>query len=136
MPRNCPHCGLALTGTVDAFCPECREDLSATPEEARKAAAGAFKVLKGAFGATVGHDANATPEQARETSAGYALSLTGMAGVGLVTTVLQGEWAVVPLAAILFVLGVLWLRGEYRSREVRTSVTSRGKAFKDSDEKK
>ncbi len=32
MPQNCPHCGIALPAVVDAFCPECREDLSETPE--------------------------------------------------------------------------------------------------------
>jgi hypothetical protein len=33
MPQTCPHCGIALPGVIDAFCPECREDLNATPEE-------------------------------------------------------------------------------------------------------
>lgn len=32
MPQNCPHCGTVLPAVVDAFCPECREDLSETPE--------------------------------------------------------------------------------------------------------
>lgn len=28
---DCPHCGAALSGTVDAFCPECREPLDERP---------------------------------------------------------------------------------------------------------
>jgi hypothetical protein len=28
---ECPHCGVALPATVDAFCPECREPLDERP---------------------------------------------------------------------------------------------------------
>ena len=31
MPQSCPHCGMDLPLVVDAFCPECREDLSERP---------------------------------------------------------------------------------------------------------
>jgi hypothetical protein len=31
MQHTCPHCGYKLPPQVDAFCPECREDLSETP---------------------------------------------------------------------------------------------------------
>lgn len=31
MSEACPHCGVALPATCDAFCPECREDLDAAP---------------------------------------------------------------------------------------------------------
>src|SRR6516162_10246187 len=34
MPDTCPHCGTRLPAVVDAFCPECREDLSAPPARA------------------------------------------------------------------------------------------------------
>ena len=31
MPNTCPHCGFRLPIVVDAYCPECREDLSEPP---------------------------------------------------------------------------------------------------------
>lgn len=33
MAQSCPHCGVKLPAVVDAFCPECRADLSLAPEE-------------------------------------------------------------------------------------------------------
>lgn len=32
MPQSCPHCGIALLAVVDAYCPECREELPAAPQ--------------------------------------------------------------------------------------------------------
>ena len=32
MSKLCPHCGVVLPATVDAFCPECREDLDESPD--------------------------------------------------------------------------------------------------------
>ena len=31
MPDNCPHCGAPLPFVVDAYCPECREELDESP---------------------------------------------------------------------------------------------------------
>ena len=31
MNRMCPHCGALLPAVIDAFCPECREDLDEAP---------------------------------------------------------------------------------------------------------
>ena len=32
MNESCPHCGETLPAVVDAFCPQCRMDLSETPD--------------------------------------------------------------------------------------------------------
>lgn len=124
MPGTCPHCGISLPAVVDAFCPECREDLSVTPEEAQRTVEGTFKAVTGAFLGSTG-----SPEDARAKSAGYALMLTGVAVVGLVASVLARDWDKVILASILLTLGALWLRGEYRQSVVRASVTKSGNPF-------
>ena len=79
-------------------------------------------------------EAAETPGEAKATSAGYALMLTGVAAAGLGTFVLKGEWWGVPLALALLAVGGLWLRGEYQSRVVRTSVTGKGKTQKSSEQ--
>jgi hypothetical protein len=136
MPQSCPHCGTALPGVVDAFCPECREDLSATPEEAQQTAEETYRILKGTVKAAIVPEAAQTPEGAKATSAGWALMLTIIGVAGLVTSVLKGEWGVVPVALAFLAVGGLWLRGEYRSRVVRTSVTGKGKTSKGSEQAK
>lgn len=133
MPQTCPHCGTALPAVVDAFCPECREDLGETPEEAQQTAEGTYRILKGTVKVAFVPEATQGPEEARATSAGWALMLTGVGAAGLVTLVMKGEWWGVPLALALLAAGGLWLHGEYRSRVVRTSVTGKGKTQKGSE---
>src|SRR4051812_37424841 len=123
MPQSCPHCGVALTGVIDAYCPECREDLSATPEEAREAAENTFNAVMG----------TETPEAAREKSAGYSLMLTGGAATGLIVSAVAHEWGKALLGGVLLVLGVAWMFGEHRHSVVKTRVTGTSKTNKSSE---
>jgi hypothetical protein len=126
MPPTCQHCGASLTGTVDAFCPECREDLSATPEEAEETARLTLAAVTG----------NETPEDARARSALWSVILTGGAAVGLVASVIAREWEKVILAAVLLGLGAIWVRFEYRQQVVRTRVTGTSKTNKSTEQPK
>jgi hypothetical protein len=39
MAETCPHCGIKLPAMVDAFCPECRNDLAEAPSQETSALA-------------------------------------------------------------------------------------------------
>jgi hypothetical protein len=119
---------------MDAFCPECRHDLSMTPEEAQEAAENTFRAVMGVAKFATGNDGEETPEKARAKSFGYSLRFTGATGFGLTLAVSNREWVGVLVAAFLLVACLFWVRGEYRQSAVTTTVTGRGKTTKDSDQ--
>ena len=99
MPRSCPHCGTTLPAVVDAYCPECREDLSATPEEvAAKPTLGEMAEVMGKPLAAVGGLALGFLE--------IALAVTSLAT--LFAALVAREWELAGGAAFFFTLRCCW----------------------------
>jgi hypothetical protein len=124
MPQTCPHCGIALTGVIDAFCPECREDLSATPEEAaaKPTLVDMVDVVQG-------------PAAALGTLVFGLLELVLFLASLLVLfgAMRAGEWEVVGGAAVFLGLAALFLLLkvlQVRGGAAQTSVTGREKTTK------
>jgi hypothetical protein len=120
MPQSCPHCGTALTGTIDAYCPECREDLSATPEEAAEKPtlddmAEALKpvgIVWGGFSVAVG------------VVSSISAVLGGVAG---------REWELALCGAIGLAVCIYWFSRVRQNASARTSVTGKDKTSKSSE---
>ncbi len=109
---------------IDAFCPECREDLSLTPQEARETAKGAFNALMG-----IG-----SPEEEKTKRAFSAIIFTGLAAIGLLVAVIEKEWDKAFVAGFALIVCAIWVFSVYQSFVVRTSVTGSGKTPKDSEQ--
>ena len=118
MAQTCPHCGVTLPTVVDAFCPQCREDLSATPEEARETA----KLTRAAV--------LGTPEEEQSKGAVYLLLATVGAAIGLITAVLEGEWIFAVVALIVLAIFGEALVRHLQGLFVKTSVSGRDKTSK------
>jgi hypothetical protein len=123
MPQSCPHCGIALPAVADAFCPECREDLSATPDE----------VANQPTLADMG-EAIKPIHIARD-----AICLV-VGTVSCVLSVLGGVASREPEAALCGVIGLgVWAYWYHRLRQsasVRTSVTGKSKISKSAEQPK
>ena len=132
MPQSCPHCGITLPAVVDAFCPECREDLNAGPETV-------VQVPKQA--AQANPDGRRTVAEADAAAwlmvrvSSFVMPTAGLSFVVLVVATAAAEWATACGAALVLLPCILWLVAQYRLSSVRTSVTG-GKAQKSSDETK
>lgn len=120
MARACQHCGTALPAVVDAFCPECRADLSQTPQEvtdtARRTAAAITGTAEG-VGAGYGR---------------FYLTMAPLACCGAALKfVRERDWelATVALAGAIG-FGFLWY---WLERGPRKTVTGTSKTPKGSD---
>ena len=127
MPQTCPHCGIALTGAIDAYCPECREDLSATPEEA------AQKPTLGEM-----RQALRAPAAAFEgVQTVFFVAMLAVAGVvALFDAMRDGEWLQAGFFAFLLVLGGVGIVAYLRGPQIKTSVSGRDKTTKSSEQPK
>jgi hypothetical protein len=126
----CPHCGIPLPATVDAFCPECREDLSLTPEEAAVAARPAVVPDPDAG---PGIDPNSWV--VRQVTA-FVLPLAAAMLVALIAVIGAGQWEAVGGFGLVFALCAAWVVGHYRAAMVKETVTGRDKTTKGTDQTK
>lgn len=102
MARTCPHCGTELPAVADAFCPDCREDLSQTPEEVRETADRMYRAVMG------------DEQEAQARSAVYSLRFAAVAGALFVAAVASGEWDKIVLTVVVLVLCGVWVWNEFR----------------------
>jgi hypothetical protein len=126
--QSCPHCGVTLPAVVDAFCPECRTDLSQTPQEVTDTARRTAAALTGR---SYDDDPGARAEE-DERAASAARDYIGRFALGgaalFVGGLLDRNWwmAAFGLAgAILF--GLMW------HRFARTTVSGKSKTTRGSD---
>jgi hypothetical protein len=129
MPQTCPHCGIALPAVVDAFCPECREDLSATPEEAQQTAQDTFK-------AVTGSGESDSPEAERTKTAVQAVLYTALAAIASIAGVLERDWWQAIVAGVVCAVCACWVYSMYQGQAVKTTVTGRGKTPRSSEQPK
>ena len=128
MPQACPHCGSTLPAVIDAYCPECREDLSATPgaPEPPPLSPPVYTSLSD----DMRYLANTTTVT-RWTI--VALIATGASAIMLVVGLIEANWEAVIAASIIFLLSVAWVVVWYRAVSVKTNVSGREKTTKGSE---
>jgi hypothetical protein len=126
--QSCPHCGIALPAVVDAFCPECRTDLSQTPQEVTDTARRTMGALTGATGPD---SAGGMAEYVAGIGRGYIIAFALGGAIAFVQAVWQRKWDVAALALPFAIGGGLawygFLRGE------RTTVSGKSKTSKGPD---
>lgn len=133
MPQKCPHCGIALPAVVDAFCPECREDLSETPESLAYVPPPAPLPVVGPVSKDLRYLAN-TNTVARWTLT--ALIVSGVSAIMLIVGLISSDWELALVAVFLLVLSAGWVVVWFRVAADKTSVSSQGRTSKDSEQPK
>ena len=132
---NCPHCGVGLPLVVDAFCPECREELAYTPEaqtrqdgpeespkllpdqdEAGESLAGSVEAAIGAAGRV-----------AHWILAACALLVFASFEVAAGQAALAGNMEAAVVIALCGCTWAVWARSQYRNTRPTLTVTGRGK---------
>lgn len=116
MPQPCcPHCGTRLPAVADAYCPDCREELAATPEEV------AIKPTLTEMAEVVGAPLGAV-------ILGFLDVIFAVASLlALFTALATGEWGVALGAVVVLAVSALSVLVKVRGPNERTSVTGRGK---------
>ena len=127
VPQTCPHCGIALPPVVDAYCPECREDLSETPGEAVPGEPAPAPVYR----PSAGELANSGPVI---WVTKHALLFAGCSFVVLVIAIASGQWGTAGGAAVVFLPCAAWVVAHYRMSAVKTRVTGRDKTSKGTEQ--
>jgi hypothetical protein len=119
MPDTCPHCGFRLPMVVDAYCPECREDLSEQPETI-----------------PTGDGYEARPHKPTDVALETVVCWVGVVlmVVGAFVAFMARDWLGFLAAVVMAGLLAAVARRFGRPPAIRTSVTGREKTQKHEDQ--